>query len=193
MAGEMRTVGGIEELLNRARSGDRDAEDTLFDRLHARILALAKRRIRDQEAARDLAQETMRTVFEKYREAELPQGLVAWVFTVLHNKVGNYLKRRRVETARVRHLDVDLEWETVGVSAEGGIEAIDLAISLERALRLASPECREIFRLLLEGAVREEIQEAFGGEPMGTIDSRIHRCRRKLLSHLEGLQKGGRV
>ena len=50
---------------------------------------------------------------------------------------------------------------------------------------LASPVCRKIFRLLLEEASREDILAAFPGERAGTIDSRISRCRRKLLRFLE--------
>ncbi len=181
----------IEDLIPRARAGDRDAESALFERLHARILSLAKRKVWDEEAAQDVTQETMRTVLEKYREAEMPRGFLAWVFTILHNKVGNYLKRRRLEIARGAAEDPSMIWETVGVSAEGEIAAIDLRESLEKALRLASAECRKVFALLLSEAGREEIRGAFGGEPIGTIDSRISRCREKLLRHLEGLWKEG--
>jgi hypothetical protein len=48
-----------------------------------------------------------------------------------------------------------------------------------------SPECRKIFSMLIGGAGRSEIREAFGREPMGTIDSRISRCRAKLLACIE--------
>jgi len=176
---------GIQELLERARQGDREAENHLFDRLNARILALAKRRVRDEEAARDIAQETMRTVFEKYRSANLPRGLLPWVFVVLRHKVGNYLKRSRVEGAR--RIVVEDTWmaEAVGLSPNGERAAFDLVRQLEIALGRATEECRKIFRLLLSGAGRHEIRAAFGDEPLGTIDSRISRCRRKLVEAIE--------
>ncbi len=184
-------TAGIEELLSRARSGDRAAEERLFGRLDARIASLAKRRVRDEEAARDIAQETMQTVFEKYADAHLPRGLLPWVFTILHHKVGNYLKRRRVETKHMAGGDTERIWGSVGVSPDGVIGAIDLGLALERAFRKATAECRKIFRLLLEGARRSEIQDAFPGEPMGTVDSRISRCRKKLLQRLEAMDSSG--
>ena len=51
------------------------------------------------------------------------------------------------------------------------------------------PECREVFRLLLADADREEMRKAFGGEPIGTTYSRVSRCREKLLREVEELTK----
>jgi RNA polymerase sigma factor (sigma-70 family) len=173
------------DLFLRARAGDRDAENALFERLDARIRALAKRRVWDEQAAEDIAQETLATAFEKFREAEMPRGLLPWVFTILHNKVGNYLKRRRVEAARTPRGAPELHWETAGVSTESEIAVIEFTATLERALRRVSAECRTVFRFLLAGRERSDIRKAFGNEPLGTIDSRISRCREKLLRHLE--------
>jgi DNA-directed RNA polymerase specialized sigma24 family protein len=80
------------DLLERARTGDRGAEALLFERLQARVVAVAKRRVWDEEAARDIAQETLGTVLAKYREADLSRGFLPWVFTILHHKIGNYLR-----------------------------------------------------------------------------------------------------
>jgi RNA polymerase sigma-70 factor (ECF subfamily) len=184
MAEPLLETASIEELLARARAGDGAAENALFARLHARVLALAKKRIWDQDAARDIAQETMRTALEKYREADLARGLLPWVFTILHHKVGNHLKRRR---AQHQLFDDGLAppgaaWELRTPDEAGYVE---LLASLEKALAQLPEECRKIFRLLLGGASRREICSAFRGEPMGTIDSRLSRCRTRLLAHLE--------
>lgn len=174
-------IPGIAELLTRARAGDREAENVLFGQLHARILALAKRRTGNAEVAEDITQETMRTVYEKYATIDVPTGLLPWVFRILHHKVGNHLKRSRTE-ARYRGT---LTWETIGLTPEGERAAFDLVRTLRPALQSASAECRKIFRLLLRGAQRREIQRAFGDEPIGTVDSRISRCRKRLLARLE--------
>ena len=171
----------IHELLARARAGDQEAENILFGQLHARILALAKRRTGSVAVAEDIAQDTMQTVYEKYADAALPGGLLPWVFRILHNKVGNHLKRSRVEG---RHRG-ELIWETVGLTPDGERAEYDLIRALRPAFRRATAECRKIFRLLLTGARRREIRAAFGNEPIGTLDSRISRCRQKLLAHLE--------
>ncbi len=180
------TAASIGELVRRARGGDRDAEDTLFGHLHARILSLAKKRIREEQAAQDIAQETVKTALEKYLSADLSRGILPWVFMILRHKIGNYIKKQRTEGARLARPSVPLEWSGVGVVADD-VGSIDLAESLEKALGRASEECRRIFRLLLADAPREEIRRAFGGEPMGTTYSRISRCRERLLKELESL------
>jgi len=180
---------GVEELLQRARDGDQQAEERLFSRLHARILALAKRRLQDEEAARDIAQETMRTVFEKYRTAPLPRGLLPWAFAILRNKVGNQYKRRRVEGRHQARVDEAWLAETVGTSPDNERAALDLLRRIRGALTNASGECRRIFDLLLSGADRHVIREAFGGAPLGTIDSRISRCRKRLLEQLDWAER----
>jgi RNA polymerase sigma-70 factor (ECF subfamily) len=186
MSDSRATAASISDLLSRAQSGDQGAENALFEQLHARTLSLAKRRIGDEQAAQDIAQETIKTALEKYLSADLSRGMLPWVFTILRNKVGNYLKKRRTEAAHLAHPPAPLEWSAVGaVVDETG--SIDLIESLEKALGRASEECRRIFQLLLADAPREEICRAFGGEPIGTTYSRISRCRDKLLRELESL------
>jgi RNA polymerase sigma-70 factor (ECF subfamily) len=198
---EVRTVAdplhgttNVDDLLARARTGDVAAENTLFACLHARILALAKNRIWDSEAAHDIAQETMRTAFEKYRDADLSHGLFPWLFTILHHKVGNYLKRRRRDIARLGPGEARLAngWEWLAAAPEGEIAYIELVDALHRALGRLPVECRKIFELLLAGAGRREICAAFPGEPLGTVDSRVSRCRARLLADLQALHAGGR-
>ena len=194
MADSTHDTARIEDLLARARAGDAAAEEALFRHVHARILALAKKRIWDAEAARDIAQETLRTAFEKYRDAELPRGFYPWLFTILHHKIGNYLKRRRSESQHVEPGDVDLVTggQALVVSQDGEIDYVDLVQALEKALRRLSGDCRQIFRLLVSGAGRQEICAAFAGEPIGTIDSRISRCRARLHACLEELRGEGK-
>ena len=174
---------GLDDLLARARGGDREAESVLFDKLHARVLAVAEKKVWDRETAHDLAQETLRTAFEKYRAADLSRGLFPWLFTILHHKIGNYLKHRRVEHAHTERLAA--EPERLDLHGAEGMAEVELLASLEGALLRLSPECRKVFGLLLAGAERRDICAAFGGEPMGTVDSRISRCRSKLLLLLE--------
>jgi RNA polymerase sigma factor (sigma-70 family) len=174
-----------DDLLSRARDGDPTSERRLFELLHARILSVAKRRLRDEDAASDITQDTLRTVYEKYKTAELPAGFLPWVFTILHHKVGNYLKRLRTER---RHLGVT--WSSRLIAGDPAME-VDLVESVEKALRAATPECRRVFRLLLSGASASEIGTSFGGEPVGTTYSRVSRCRDRLLRELDRLWSKG--
>jgi RNA polymerase sigma-70 factor (ECF subfamily) len=176
---------GIQELLARARQGDAAAEERLFSLLRARILELAKRRVGNAEDAEDLTQETLGTILAKYRTEAPAERFLPWVFAILRNKIGNYWKRGRTARRILHDGDPERAWRTVGVSPEGEIRWRELRSALEEILPEASEPCRRVFQLLLQGADREEIRAAFGNEPMGTVDSRISRCRRWLLERLE--------
>lgn len=178
---------GFAPLLAQALAGDPAAERRLFELLDARIRSLARKKVWDAEAAQDIAQETLRTVFEKYRVAEFHHGFLPWVFTILHHKVGNHLKKARL-AREIGGLSTTGEagaLEAAAVAADDPIAATDLYLAIERGMQALSAECREVIRLLLSGAERGEIHQALGGGNPGTLDSRISRCRRKLLDIIE--------
>ena len=177
---------GFGSLLERAWGGDREAENALFEKLHARILALAKKRIWDEEAARDLAQETLRTAFEKYREIDRQRSFLPWVVTIFHHKAGNYIKKRQTQRKHLESGAVPPGWAVDTLAGDDG-RVVDLRDWVERALLHVSSDCRTIFRLLLLEACRQDIHDAFPGESPGAVDSRISRCRDKLLREMERL------
>ena len=88
----------LEDLLTLARSGDKAAEQQIFERLLVRFTLIAKRRI-DSDDAQDIAQDACLTILEKYR-TEAPAGrFEAWAYGVLYNKIGNFYQHREVRRA----------------------------------------------------------------------------------------------
>ena len=174
----------FEDLFFEAKAGNKDAESRLFSYLHASYLSLAKRRIGEVQEAEDVVQATMETIVKKYQTADLVKGFLPWANQILFYKIGNYYRaqgrirkhegpegERKIEGREVPEQDiVQNERET--------------SMILHKAIARLSDECRKIFALLLSEQSREDIQRAFGGIPMGTIDSKIHRCRKKLKSLL---------
>ena len=83
----------LNQLLTRAKAGDKMAEEELFRYLSVRFLALAKRRV-GEGVAEDIAQEACVTVLEMYKTKEYPKGFAAWAYKILRNKIGNYLRNK---------------------------------------------------------------------------------------------------
>jgi RNA polymerase sigma-70 factor (ECF subfamily) len=179
----------VDDLLARARAGDRSAENDLFGKLHARILDVAKRRVSSADTARDLAQDVVQTALEKYREAAMPAGLLPWIFTILHHKVGNHLKKDRIRARTqgppLHELD---ERRTIAWTVDEGAHH-DLFDVLAKALQAMSAECRHVFRLLAGGALAEDVRRDFGDGPIGTTYSRISRCRERLHAAVAELER----
>ncbi len=168
---------GLDALLAAARAGDRSAEEALFALLSVRLFEVAKRRIRNEEEARDVAAEALATAWERYRAAAMPGGFLPWLFTILRNKIGNSIKRARTATRVVRFEDVG---ERVAGDTEDEVSGRRLEERVRGALTHLPTECRRIFGILLAGGVRAELLAAFPLERPGTVDVRLSRCRRRL-------------
>ena len=85
----------MENLISRAKKGDKSAESELFHFLLVRFKYLAKRKGLGEDAD-DIAQDACLTVLEKYREADPEGRFEAWVYGVLKRKIGNYYQHREV-------------------------------------------------------------------------------------------------
>ncbi len=84
----------LSDLVEKARSGDNNAEDRLFQILRARFASIAKRRVREKETAEDIVQQACVTVLQKYKTEEFRAGFEAWAYCVLRMKIGNYIQAK---------------------------------------------------------------------------------------------------
>jgi len=81
----------MDPLLQKAKKGDKKAEEELFQFFLIRFRAIAKQRIWEGDAE-DIAQEACKTVFQKYKTEKFTKGLVPWAYGVLRMKIGNYMQ-----------------------------------------------------------------------------------------------------
>lgn len=91
----------LDALLKRAKAGDQGAEAELFRTLSLRFTAIAKRRIREKEAAEDIAQDACTTILQKYKTETFTVSFAAWAFGVLWMKIGNHLQSSKAQQERL--------------------------------------------------------------------------------------------
>jgi RNA polymerase sigma-70 factor (ECF subfamily) len=128
------------ELLKASRAGKGGFEEFYCRHRHS-VLAFHARRVREPEAAADLAAETFAAALLMVhdRDREIPEAPLAWLFTIAHRKLVDSYRRGRVEAqARERlafqpmALDDD-DLEHIADVADG----VDLLATLERQLPAA--------------------------------------------------------
>lgn len=83
-----------EELVHRIQQSDAAAEEELGAYFHPRVVTLAAVRLRDAEAAKEIAQETLLAVLQAVRGAKVrePQKLPAFVYGTARNLVNNHVR-----------------------------------------------------------------------------------------------------
>ncbi len=190
------------EVVQRARSGDREAFRILVERYQGRAYGLALRVLRDEEQARDVVQDAFLKAYGSLDRFEGRSGFYTWLYRIVMNLCLDAKRRDRSGQ--------QVEWtEQVvhGGAAEAALAAADDPQEPDPAAALERSELREQLTRAIEGLpedarriieLREiddlsyqEIAECLG-VPKGTVMSRLHYARRRLREALvaAGVQPG---
>jgi RNA polymerase sigma-70 factor (ECF subfamily) len=169
----------VEDLVIRARDGDRDAFAALVHATSDRLYAIASRILRDGDLAEDALQGALVTAWRQLPTLRDPARFEAWIRRLLVHSCYAEARRRRSWTANVRVLPVD------GPVGPDGLLSIVERDALDRAFRRVSVEHRAVFVLHHHlGLSLVEIAETLG-IPAGTARSRLHYATRLLRAAVE--------
>jgi RNA polymerase sigma-70 factor (ECF subfamily) len=185
------------EFIEKLRSGDAEAFDTLVVRYSADIYALLVRLTEDTEEAGDLTQETFLSALRAIEKFRGESDLKTWLYRIAINESRNrfrWWKRRRRE--KTISLDAPIGEnetpfsETIPSGFANPEETIlqrEREGKLTKALRNLPEMFRESIVLCdIEGLSYEEIASALQIN-IGTVKSRIARGREQLRKKLEDI------
>lgn len=161
------------------RSGERCAQQRLYELCHRQVYRLMVRMVDSQEAA-DVTQQVFLQVFRKIDQFAGHSKFETWLYRLAVNEALQHLRKGKrwkfqpLSQEPVSHHKPEAEYD----------EHQEL---LNHALTRVEPELRAIFTLRqVEGLSYREIAEAVG-IPEGTVGSRLNRARRELQQHLADL------
>lgn len=177
-----------QELITECLDGQTRAFGDLVLRYQDRIYNMLVNVLGSSEDARDAAQETFVSAFQKLNTFRGRSAFYSWLFRIAMNcALSRQRKRRRVPVSieAVRERSGDEPADPHADSRPGfSLEATER----QTAVRAALAELPEEFRTVLvlkemEDLKYEEIAEIIGC-PIGTVRSRIHRARAELRDRL---------
>jgi RNA polymerase sigma-70 factor (ECF subfamily) len=170
----------VEELVERARKGDREAFASLVHATSDRMFAIAVRILRDGDLAEDALPGALVTAWRSLPTLRDPARFEAWVRRLLIHSCYAEARRRRAWAANVRVLPVDGPADP----DDALLSVVDRDV-LDRAFRRLSLEHRAVFVLHHHsGLPLVEIAESLG-IPAGTARSRLHYATRVLRAAIE--------
>jgi RNA polymerase sigma-70 factor (ECF subfamily) len=167
------------DLVEAARSGDREAYVDLIRPRTDRLFGIAQRILRDIDRAEDALQDALVIAWRDLRGLRDPDRFDAWLQRLVINVCIAQATRERRRTANLRVLPLD------GPAAPDELLSIAERDLLERGFRRLPPDQRAI--LVLHhylGYAPSEIAETLG-IPAGTARSRLHHAHRAMRAALE--------
>jgi len=188
-----------DQMIARARSGDREAFDGLVERHLGQIWAVVWRIVRHREDAEDVVQEVFLAAFQGLPGYRGESRLSTWLHRIAVTRALNHLDRSE---ERMRRLSESLEERSVdgGTGVDGraswpssappsplqALEARDLARRLAECLERLPAPWRAIIALRdVEAHSYEEIA-GLAGVALGTVRSRLARARLALRQCIAG-------
>jgi RNA polymerase sigma factor (sigma-70 family) len=164
-------------LFKKARLGDNQAKNRLFELLRARFYLLAKY-IVGVEYADDVAQEACMTVAQEFHNLDDDSDIRVWAGIVLRNKIGNHIQKQKVRQK------TSIAVDDPGKIPQAHSQEIDpllrsKLLSCLKAVRKANPKYARALNLHRLGYSVEEICARMNVSRNG-LYSILHRGRKLL-------------
>ncbi len=194
VASEAPGAGDPDDLIGRLRAGDDLAYETVVGRYGGRMLAAARRLLRNDEAARDVVQEAFLAAFSAMDRFDGRARLSTWLHRIVVNCALMRLRRQRrrpeesIDDLLPRFAE-DGHWEAGGSAWSHTSDAL-----LERKqTRTMVRECIDLLPEKYRTAIMlrdiEELDTQAAAEALGTTPNalkiRLHRARQALRTLVE--------
>ncbi|WP_408035995.1 RNA polymerase sigma factor [Tenacibaculum aestuarii] len=158
------------------QSGDSKALNTLVKKWHLQFCKFAFWMVKDADAAKDIAQESWKVIFNKLTDLKEPEKFKSWAISIVNRKSIDYLRANQRKALQLRNY----QQEEVQHNVEEGDDASLYRKKLRKAI-LELPENQRIIIQLfyLQNYSLKEIGELLGIS-VGTVKSRLFHAREKL-------------
>lgn len=179
------------EVIRAVLAGEADAFRGLIDKYGASIFNLAYRMTGNPADAEDLSQEAFVQAFSRLADFRVGARFHPWLYTIALNLCRNHLRRRSLRrwlplqgTREDEDGAAPREWPAPGPDPEEGLLGEEADRHLQAAVDALPVKYREVFLLRqAQGLSYEEIASVVG-VPLGTVEVRLFRARRRLLDAL---------
>jgi len=176
-----------KELIRRSQAGDGEAFGVLVERYKGKVFSLAYGFTRDRTVADDLAQEVFIKAYFSLPKFKAESAFGTWLYRIAVNQAKDFLRKNK---GRQREVSLEDVGEQPLIAENRNPEETRVEEGRRRIIQEALAHLPEKHRVVLtlrdiEGLSYEEISGILKLSP-GTVDSRLHRARRKLRDKLAG-------
>jgi RNA polymerase sigma-70 factor (ECF subfamily) len=133
----------LDDLVESARRGDREAFSRVIQACHVPVRALLAVLIHDRDEADDLAQQTFVFAFEHLQQYQPGTRFLAWLKAIARNLAMDYVKRRsQRQASQERFLRAEISRRSADLA---GAEALEARLELLQDCVRRLPEAQRSF------------------------------------------------
>lgn len=166
----------MNELVERAKNGDKEAFTEIFLIHRNNLLKLAKAKVGNEEDAKDIVQETLEQAYLSIRKLKASEYFKPWITKILINKCKEFYKKKGV---REKTLKGYISEQKIN-EKENFIEKTEEDIDFNLLLRDLKEEERIIVLLFYNGKYTTKEISYILGVNENTIKSRLNRAKNKI-------------
>jgi RNA polymerase sigma-70 factor (ECF subfamily) len=176
-----------KELIRRSQAGDGEAFGILVERYKNKVFSLAYGFTRDRAAADDLAQEVLIKAYFSLPKFKAESEFGTWLYRITVNQAKDFLRKNK---RRQREISIEDAGEHILTVENKPLEEKRVEEKRRQVVHAELARLPEKYRVILtlrdiDGLSYEDISGILKLSP-GTVDSRLHRARRKLREKLTG-------
>ena len=168
-------------LLERLKSGDQVAFDTIFRTHYAHLVAFGQSLLRDRSTAEDVAQDVMLELWRRRDSIAISESLRAYLLRATRNRSLNQLRHANVQKRAEPQLVGE---ESVNATGASQLVASELRTALAAAVDELPPACREVFELSRGQGLRYAEIATTLGISIKTVESQMGKALKHLRARL---------
>jgi RNA polymerase sigma-70 factor, ECF subfamily len=184
-----RPDGGLAELVHRAAGGDEDAFERLIRPSGGRLLGIARKILRDPDAAEDALQHAVIQAWRELPRLREPQRFDAWMTKLVVSACYQEARRSRRHAARIEHVASATPRQDSEPATDDDADLLADRELIEQAFLALTPAHRAVVVLHHYADLPLADVAAIIGVPPGTARSRLHYALRALRGALEAVDR----
>lgn len=176
-----------DELIRKTQEGDSYSFGILVKRYQKKIYFLARRMVKNHDAADDIAQETFINAYFAIKSFKIGYSFYTWLYRICMNLSINLLKRQKfvIPESQFEEKTSPLEREASGGDPSNHLATKEMENKIERAMDSLPPKYKGVLVLrIYEDLSYEEIAKTLKIS-VGTVMSRLYRARERMQEMLK--------
>lgn len=173
----------MEELIEKAKNGDKEAFTEIILRKKVELYKIAKARLKNEEDIEDVIQETMLVLFTKLPKLKDNTKFDIWLYKILKNQCNQKYRKNQIAFISLEYLEKQKIW-----SDEAKLED---KLDYEKILEKFSGQEQMILLLYYSnGYTMKQIAEILNKNE-NTVKTKLRRMKEKIRKDLERGNRNG--